>query len=117
MSAKRILMSAVFSTTAFLPFAALAQTQEDCDLLMTEVDARQGQQIAVTRDQVTAFMQASDFAACRTALQQVQAQAQPGQAPRRGAAAGAGRTGAARSGRPGRRQQHHGPAGRADHYG
>src|SRR5687767_12608584 len=70
---RSILLAAVLSTTALVPAGALAQTREDCDLLLVEIDGRQGQELPVTREEVAVFMEHGDFAACQQALQQVQA--------------------------------------------
>jgi sporulation protein YlmC with PRC-barrel domain len=78
MAVSRTLLTAVLGTTVLFPVAAAAQTREDCDLLIAEIDRRQGEQLPVTREQVAVFIEQSDFAQCRTFIQQVQAQ-QPGQ--------------------------------------
>jgi len=77
------LASILFATTALLPSVAFAQAQNDCDLLLVELDRRQGQELSVTRDEVMVFAQRSDFAACRAALQDIQTAAAQ---PREGAA-------------------------------
>lgn len=72
-------LSLVLGTTALFPLAASAQTREDCDLLVTRIEESPSQQLGLTSDDVAVLLQRSDFAACRQALQRIDAGQPAGQ--------------------------------------